>query len=197
MPLDDFQIEQYKLKPPLNSVLLTRGVAESLKALFESRKADIDMYLQKLGYMRYDAANKPMELAKVYIGVNPEQKKIPVFPSISIFVTGRTPEWWASRMTKDTISARIFCLVQHTENEMAEKLMYDFTEICTAILFSTPTLPIEFVENDPEIDEPAVYLHRTSTSLPTITYGSIGDYIRAGQIDWTGEILLNHPDMLF
>lgn len=197
MPLEDFDIEQYKLKPPLNSVLLTRGVAESLRALFESRRQDIDTYLQRLGYTRYDAANKPMQLANIYIGVNPEQKKIPVFPSISIFVTSRTPEWWASRMTKDVIVARIFCLVQATENEMAEKLMYDFTEICLAILFSTPTLPLELTEDDQNTSEATVYLHRTSTSLPSVTYGAIGDYIRAGQIDWSGEVLLNHPDMLF
>jgi hypothetical protein len=191
-------LEQYQHKPSLNSVLLTKSIAESLRMLFESRAADINQYLQLLGYMRYDGSNKPLELAKVYIGVAPDRKKIPVFPAISIFVASRNPEWWASRITKDTVNVRIFCCVQNTENELAEKLMYDFTEICTSILFSVPTLPLELMQTSTTGSSPKVYLHRTSTSLPQITYGSLNDdYIRAGQIDWVGEVLLNHPDMLF
>lgn len=193
----DRDIEQYRIKPSLSSVLITRATAESLKQLFLSRKRDINLHLQNLGYKRHDSTSKLIELSNIYIGVIPEAKKVPQYPFISIFVTGRSPNWWASRMTKDDITARIFCCVQNTDAEVSEKLMYDFTEICVSILFSSPTLPIYMVE-DGDGSEVEVLLHRHSTSLPSVTYGLLSnDYIKAGQIDWTGEILLNHPNMIF
>ena len=182
---------------PLNSILVSKNVARALKQLFLSRKPDIDQLLQKAGYKRMDGSSKPAELAQVLIGINPDRKKIQSFPSICIFVSSREPSWMHWRATNDKVSVRLFCCVQFTENTPAEEFMYDFTEICNSILMSSPTLPF-FLEEDGPDGEPAIFDHQFMTALPRITYGTLdGDYIRAGQIDWTGEVLLPHPNMLF
>lgn len=187
--------EQEKLA--LDSILVCNPVALALRDLFDSRRQDINAWLQKANYKRLDGSSKPLELTRIYIGVNPDRRKIQNFPAISIFVTGRTPEWWHWRGTKDDIAVRIFCCIQNTENEIGELLMYDFTELCMSILFSAPTLAFYMEQHDDNL-EPSQFLQRFGTSLPRITFGSLDDdYIRAGQIDYVGEVILNHQNMVF
>jgi len=181
----------------LNSVLVSKSVAFALRDLFNANKTYINTYLQQQGYIRSDGSGKPVQLAEVYIGLNPDQKKIQVYPSISLFVTGRRPEWYHYRATNDLIDVRMFCCIQNTSYQQCETLMYDFTEICMSVLFSAPTLPFNLYQDNTQ-GVPAVFEQRFNNSLPSITFGSLaGDYIRAGQLDWSGEVLLNHPDMTF
>ncbi len=180
----------------LDAVLVARPVVVAVKDLFESYRTECNNYLRKSGYIAPNT-NKPIELADIRIGIDPTQKIINVFPSILITLAGTQVEWEASRITRETVSARIFCCVQNPVNEQLEMLMYDLTDFCKAVLIAHQVLPF-YLEQDDSRGKPTAELHAPSVSSTQVSYGNImADHVRAGQIDWSAEILLARQNLMF
>lgn len=164
--------------------------------MFESYRPEINNYLGKGGY-KMPGSNTTAKLAEIKIGVNPSNMLLKAYPSIAIQITSINVAWEASVITRESISARVFCCVQHPILEQAELMMYDFTDICRSLLIAHQVLPFYMEEDDNE-GHPSGELHGPSVATPSVMYGNLsGDNVKAGQIDWTAEILFHHPNLLF
>lgn len=180
----------------LDSVLLSRPIATSLKTLFELYRPECNKYLAKGGYIAPNSS-KPLQLADIRIGIDPSTRSLNVFPSILITVSGIQLEWYASKITKENVSVKIFCCVANPVNEQSELLMYDLTDFCRAILISHQVLPF-YLEEDDVNGNPYGHLHAPAVATPDISYGNImANYVKAGQITWNANIMLHHPNLLF
>lgn len=180
----------------IDAVLVTRPIAQALKHLFESYRLEINRYLKKGGY-KHPNSNKPIELAEILVGVDPSSKLIKTYPSIAITMVSENVAWAASMITDESITARIYCMVQLPVIEQRELLMYDLTDICRSILIKHQVLPF-YMEYDNAAGDPIGELHGPSVATPSIQYGSLNsDNVRAGQIDWTAELILHHPNLIF
>jgi len=168
---------------------VSRHIRKEVVDLLTDRKADLEAAISS--YVG-PAPGKKYKISKIWSGRRPS-RKLQNFPAITVVGTGRNPTWFASRTTLNPVNLRVFVCVMNDDTETCEDLMSDLTDAVVSLLMQYPRVDWTVLEDDGEGNQVEMTYKLSDAGPTSIVLGEVDEgFVRAAQIDWTGQLLLTH-----